>query len=172
MRVSTFRNTQQVNTQSVNKQKGFTLIELVVVIVILGILAVTAAPKFIDLTSDAKASVVEAVRGSINSAADMAHSKALVAGEAGETGSISVGTSTINLVYGWPADASISDLLVLEDMTEVSGSTNAGTFEHDGAVNGANCRVIYKNTNTSTTVTANGVVRPSITSTVATNDGC
>jgi MSHA pilin protein MshA len=155
-----------------NKQKGFTLIELVVVIVILGILAVTAAPKFIDLTSDAKASVVEAVKGSINSAADMAHAKALVASETGENGSISVGTSTIDLAYGWPTDASIKDLLVLEDMTQVSGSTNAGTFEHATAVNGTNCRVVYKNTNTSATVTTSGVVRPSITSTTETNNGC
>ncbi|MBL4822622.1 MAG: prepilin-type N-terminal cleavage/methylation domain-containing protein, partial [Colwellia sp.] len=76
MRLSTFGNTQQVNTQPVSKQQGFTLIELVVVIVILGILAVTAAPKFIDLTSDAKGSVVQAVKASINSAADMAHAKA------------------------------------------------------------------------------------------------
>jgi MSHA pilin protein MshA len=59
-------------------QEGFTLIELVVVIVILGILAVTAAPKFIDLTGDAKASTIEAVRGTLNSAADMAHAKALI----------------------------------------------------------------------------------------------
>lgn len=42
-----------------DRQQGFTLIELIVVIVILGILAVTAAPKFMNLTSDANASVVK-----------------------------------------------------------------------------------------------------------------
>ena len=41
------------------KQEGFTLIELIVVIVILGILAVTAAPKFIDLQGDARASALQ-----------------------------------------------------------------------------------------------------------------
>ncbi|MBL4900235.1 MAG: type II secretion system protein [Colwellia sp.] len=152
MRLSTFGNTQQVN-----KQQGFTLIELVVVIVILGILAVTAAPKFIDLTSDAKASVVEAVRGSMNSAADMAHAKALVAGEAGSTGAISVAGSSIGLVYGWPNDDSIANLLVLEDMTEVTGSK--GTFEHDKAVDGAKCRAIYDASGVT-----NAEKRPSITS--------
>ncbi|PCI57535.1 MAG: general secretion pathway protein GspH [Gammaproteobacteria bacterium] len=166
MRLSTLRNTQQVNTQSVNKQQGFTLIELVVVIVILGILAVTAVPKFIDLTSDAKASVVEAVRGSMNSAADMAHAKALAAGKikaAGTGQNISVDGVVINLNYGWPVNASMKDLLVLEDFTELTG-TSVGTFEHTDATNGDHCRAIYNNTNTATSVAANGVTRPSITS--------
>ena len=44
-----------------DRQQGFTLIELIVVIVILGILAVTAAPKFMNLTSDANASVVKSL---------------------------------------------------------------------------------------------------------------
>ena len=51
-----------------NNQKGFTLIELVVVIVILGILAATALPKFIDLTSDAEKATLKGLAGGLASA--------------------------------------------------------------------------------------------------------
>lgn len=48
------------------QQKGFTLIELVVVIVILGILAATALPKFVDLTGDANQAATTGLAGAIN----------------------------------------------------------------------------------------------------------
>lgn len=51
------------NEVSMNKHKGFTLIELVIVVVILGFLAVTAIPKFIDLTDQAKQANIEGMAG-------------------------------------------------------------------------------------------------------------
>jgi len=55
------------------KAKGFTLIELVTVIVILGILAVTALPRFINLTQDAHDSVAHATFGAFKSGVDLYH---------------------------------------------------------------------------------------------------
>ena len=62
------------------KQNGFTLIELVVVIIILGILAVTAAPKFINLQSDARVSALQGVKGALQGANSLYYSKAAIAG--------------------------------------------------------------------------------------------
>ncbi|MGI2258402.1 type II secretion system protein [Shewanella sp. GXUN23E] len=66
------------------KQNGFTLIELVVVIIILGILAVVAAPKFINLSDDAELSAAQGTAGALKSAVSMVHAKALIAGPSAE----------------------------------------------------------------------------------------
>jgi MSHA pilin protein MshA len=63
------------------RQGGFTLIELVVVIVILGILAVTAAPRFLNLQSDARASALEGLKGAIDGAAGIVYGKSAIEGE-------------------------------------------------------------------------------------------
>src|SRR5574344_165544 len=60
--------------------KGFTLIELVVVIVILGILSAVAAPKFMDLQQHARISAIQGLNGAIKSAVNMTFAKAIVQG--------------------------------------------------------------------------------------------
>ncbi|AVF96234.1 MSHA biogenesis protein MshA [Vibrio diabolicus] len=62
------------------RQGGFTLIELVVVIVILGILAVTAAPRFLNLQSDARQSSLQGLKGAMTGASGIAYGKAAIEG--------------------------------------------------------------------------------------------
>jgi MSHA pilin protein MshA len=67
-----------MNKSMKSAQSGFTLIELIVVIVILGILAATALPKFTNLGGDARLASLNAAKGALSSISAMAHGKYLV----------------------------------------------------------------------------------------------
>ncbi|CAK2655824.1 MSHA pilin protein MshA [Vibrio crassostreae] len=86
------------------RQGGFTLIELVVVIVILGILAVTAAPRFLNLQDDARESALQGLAGAMNGASGIVFGKAAIEGrEASSTPVIVEGVQTI---WGYPTATS------------------------------------------------------------------
>ena len=86
------------------KQKGFTLIELVVVIVILGILAVTAAPRFLNLQSDARESALQGLKGAMAGAGSIVYAKAAIQGdETVSSATIEGGNGgDISIVWGYP----------------------------------------------------------------------
>lgn len=69
-----------------NRPQGFTMIELIVVIVILGVLAATALPKFIDMNSDAKSAALKGVVGAAASAMTINYSGCAVAQHTPTTG--------------------------------------------------------------------------------------
>lgn len=82
------------------KQGGFTLIELVVVIVILGILAVTAAPKFLNLQSDARASSLQGLKGAMAGASGIVYGKAAIEGK--ERADSATDIDGVDTIYGYP----------------------------------------------------------------------
>lgn len=123
-------------------QSGFTLIELVMVIVIIGILAAVALPKFVTLGSDARVGVMKSVQGSMQSANALIYAKAALVGQLGSTGAVTYNGTSIKVVYGYAADAvglsAAMDLIPATDFTVVAAS-----ISHANAVMPSSCSIAY-----------------------------
>ncbi|MCC4236353.1 type II secretion system GspH family protein [Vibrio anguillarum] len=87
------------------RQNGFTLIELVVVIVILGILAVTAAPRFLNLQGDARDASLQGLKGAMQGAAGIVYGRAAIDGKESVSAAdvaISGISGAVKVVWGYP----------------------------------------------------------------------
>lgn len=162
------------------KQQGFTLIELVIVIIILGVLAATAAPKFIDIRSDANKSVLQSMGGAILSGSNLVYAKSIIQGvENQASANVDIdgdGNNDVETTYGYPsADRTngIANALALGNdwaygdrfnhsafvVTSSSIAGFSGITNNNISITGTNCYLTY-------TPSATSGVLPTVTYTV------
>lgn len=122
------------------KQQGFTLIELVMVIVILGILAATALPKFANLQGNARMSSLNGALGAVKSASSIAHAAWLVAAPADHVITIE-GTAYTMETNGYPSRGDIDTLANLSNSDY--GIANSG--DHTVTIDLGSCSFTYVN---------------------------
>ena len=135
------------------QQQGFTLIELVIVIVILGILSAFALPRFADLGGDAREASIKGVAGSMKSASAIVRSACLAADvgtcdQNASSDTINLEGENIVVSYGYPASQASGILRAAQvnsDDFDLGGGVNNGGNEISVAAIGApgTCEVTY-----------------------------
>ncbi len=116
---------------------GFTLIELVVLITLLGMLAAFAVPKFVSLEMTARTAMVESMGQSVRSASALAHGLWLAQGG---PATVPMEGNVVSIEHGYPRTADIAKAMFDHDGFDFDGE---GRFRKIGAPAPDNCSVVY-----------------------------
>ena len=111
-----------------NAQSGFTLIELIMVVVILGILSAVAIPRFADLGTEARTASLEGLAGAVKSSSAIVHAKWLAAGSTGTSVTMEGSTTVTTNAAGYPdaLAAGIATAAQIDANDYAHGADNAG----------------------------------------------